>query len=232
MPRSPAPHRNKSVEEAIRLLESHPDFRRVQVLTRDRLREAEWKAPVEARVYGSRARLGYILNRFDIRSEAFLELVSDIAMQDAYMVVVEQLVREAWEEHTGLPPEQLRPASEQTEEDARAIEAHKTLWVTAGYKRLAFRDQQQTSDVENTSLEPLASAVAVASTRRAAVDAYIAEVRQNGIEITRSNIWKAAGYGSRSAFERWERNDSARQNKTADRRISQVLREKPHLKKI
>jgi hypothetical protein len=232
MPRSPAHHRNKSVEEAIRLLESHPDFRRVQVLTRDRLQEAEMKVLVEARVYGSRARLGYILKRFDIRSEAFLELISDIAMQNAYMVVVEHLVREAWEEHTGLPPEQLRPASEETEEDARAIEARKTLWVTAGYKRLAYPDQQQTSDVENTSLEPLASAVAVAGTRRAAVDAYIAEVRQNGKEITRSNIWKAAGYGSRREFERWERNDSERQNKTADRRISQVLREKPHLKKI
>jgi hypothetical protein len=200
---------------------------------RDRMQEAERNAPAEARVYGSRARLRYVLNRFDIRSEAFLELVSDIAMQNAYIVVLGQLARAAWEEHTGLPLEILSPASEQTEKDSSSIEAQKSVWVTAGYQRLGYPDQQQTSDVETISPVPMAGADAVAGTRRAAVDAYIAQVhRETRKEITRADIWKAAGYKARTEFERWERNDLERRNKTADRRISQVLRGKPHLKKI
>lgn len=39
---------NKHLEDAIRLLESHPDFARVQVQMRDRLQEAQTNEPPEA----------------------------------------------------------------------------------------------------------------------------------------------------------------------------------------
>jgi hypothetical protein len=70
----------------------------------------------------------------------------------------------------------------------------------------------------------------VAAARRQAVDAYIEEVW--GIKhkrITRTDFWMAAGYKTRSAFERWERNAPNR-SKAADRNFSRILREKPHLK--
>ena len=75
---------NKHLEDAIRLLESHPDFARVQVQMRDRLQEAQTNEPPEARAYGSRARLDYVLRRFDIRAQAFLELVSDNGNRRSY----------------------------------------------------------------------------------------------------------------------------------------------------
>jgi hypothetical protein len=66
--------------------------------------------------------------------------------------------------------------------------------------------------------------------RRQAVDAYIAECRQAGVRITRKDVWKKAGYSTRSEFERWQRNDS-RVNRTAGENITRVLTEKPHLRK-
>lgn len=67
--------------------------------------------------------------------------------------------------------------------------------------------------------------------RRALVDAYIEEVFQKtGRRITRTTIWKSAGYKSRSEFERWERRDVRRQNKSADNNFRRILEDKPHLK--
>ena len=66
--------------------------------------------------------------------------------------------------------------------------------------------------------------------RRAAVDAYIEEVRdKTGKQITRTDIWKKAGYNDRSDFERWERRAKSATN-AAHRNITRVLNEKPHLK--
>jgi hypothetical protein len=65
--------------------------------------------------------------------------------------------------------------------------------------------------------------------RRAAVDAYIQEVKNAGKQITRTDIWRKAGYKSRTEFERWERNDPNRLNKAADKNFTRILIEKPHL---
>ena len=67
--------------------------------------------------------------------------------------------------------------------------------------------------------------------RRAMVDAYISEVfAKTGKRITRTDIWQTANYKSRTEFERWERNDPKRPNKSADENFNRILREKPHLK--
>jgi hypothetical protein len=70
-----------------------------------------------------------------------------------------------------------------------------------------------------------------AASRRAAVEAYIAEVlRETGKRITRKDIWTRAGYKSRTEFERWERSDPKRRNKSAGERFTRILQDKPHLK--
>jgi hypothetical protein len=71
----------------------------------------------------------------------------------------------------------------------------------------------------------------IGSDRRAAVDAYIAEVlAKTGRRITRTHIWRAAGYKSRTEFERWERDDPDRRNHAANEAFNRILSEKPHLK--
>jgi hypothetical protein len=66
---------------------------------------------------------------------------------------------------------------------------------------------------------------------RAMVNTYIAEVLdKTGKRITRKDIWRKAGYKSRTEFERWERQDAARPNRAAAEAFNRILREKPHLK--
>jgi hypothetical protein len=86
---------------------------------------------------------------------------------------------------------------------------------------------------ENGFARPRTGDAAVQNTknRRAAVDAYIAEVLQKtGKRITRKDIWSRVGYKRRTVFECWERCDPKRPNKVADERFRAILREKPHLK--
>jgi hypothetical protein len=64
------------------------------------------------------------------------------------------------------------------------------------------------------------------------VNAYIQEVRsKKSKRITRKDIWSAAGYQTRTEFERWERQDEKHPNQAADETFTRILRvEKPHLK--
>ncbi|SRR6266851_601877 len=68
--------------------------------------------------------------------------------------------------------------------------------------------------------------------RRAMVDAYIQDVRsKKSKRITRKDIWSAAGYQTRTEFERWERQDEKHPNQAADETFTRILSvEKPHLK--
>ena len=82
-----------------------------------------------------------------------------------------------------------------------------------------------------SAAEGTCSRVDSAMTRKERVLAYIAEVEKlTGQRITKTEIWRAAGYKSRTEFERWERKD-IRATSAADQNISRVLREKPHIKK-
>ena len=231
-------HRVTHLEDAIRLLEANPDFPRAQLRMRERLEEAQRNAPDEARFDGTKARLEYVLQRFTIRAQAFLELVTDIHMQNAYMVVLEHFVSVAWEEYTGRPPELVRPTSDQAEEDFCSITTLMAEWVKVGYQRLASPYQEQTSSPGDMAPEPPAQAGttddndSTARRRRAAIDAYIEEVHQKtGKKITRTAIWREAGYKTRTALERWERNDLKRRSVRADDKFTQILKSKPHLKK-
>ena len=71
--------------------------------------------------------------------------------------------------------------------------------------------------------------------RRKAVDAYIEEVfSRTGKRITRTDIWKSLRYKSRTEFERWEsrwyEKVGKKPNASANRRITNFLTQKPHLK--
>jgi hypothetical protein len=134
--REAALQRDSNLRDAIQTLEIHPDFSRVQLRIRDRLRESEKDGSSESRGYGNKARLEYVLRRLDIRAESFLELVSDTQFQNAFVVVLDSLVRVAWEEYAGAPPEMIRPRSAQALANLDLIQARIQPWISEGYKRL------------------------------------------------------------------------------------------------
>jgi hypothetical protein len=86
---------------------------------------------------------------------------------------------------------------------------------------------ESTDDPQTAAAAPDANG----TDRRAAVTAYIQEVlSKTERRITRTDIWKEAGYKSRTEFERWERDDPNNPNKAAHRTFTRILSEKPHLK--
>jgi hypothetical protein len=129
---------DKATEDAVRLFELCPDFPRVVARMLERLEEAARNSPPEARAFGSKAGIQYVLSRFDIRAESFLELVSDIKLQNAFMVVLNHFKRIAWEEYSGGPIEIIRPASAQAYADLEAIQAKVQPRICEGYERLEF----------------------------------------------------------------------------------------------
>jgi len=83
---------------------------------------------------------------------------------------------------------------------------------------------------ERTMGAPVDSAANYGTDRRKAIDDYINEVSSlTGKLITRTDIWKAARYKTRTEFERWQRKDR-RATKAAHDRFTRILAEKPHLR--
>jgi hypothetical protein len=69
-----------------------------------------------------------------------------------------------------------------------------------------------------------ASSEDLRSDRRALVDSHIeAVLQQTGKRLTRTEIWKSAGYKSRVEFDRWQRNDPLA-TRTADRNFTRILK--------
>jgi hypothetical protein len=67
--------------------------------------------------------------------------------------------------------------------------------------------------------------------RKRLVDDYIALVlKETNVRVTKTAIWKKAGYTDRRQFEGWQRGEE-RSGSQVDKNIRRVLREKPHLQK-
>lgn len=150
----------------------------------------EYFRPREVWVLGSRARLEYVLERFDIKARAFLEAVSDLDKQNAFIVVLNSGAEVSCEEYTGVSPHLLGPVSVQAPVNEATIYAGVGRWTKAGYQRLAeagmFSHNPKPEPIPyEIELPPGASADAgmddvgnkVASERRKAVDNYIEEAR-------------------------------------------------------
>ena len=110
----------------------------------------------EAHIYASQERLEHVLHCLDIRAEAFLQLVADVAMQRAYVFIIQVLVGFAYEEHVGAPCEVLRPASTAAEANLARIEARARRWIGEGYKQLVSQ-RPAISEGRTTALQAVAA---------------------------------------------------------------------------
>lgn len=185
---------------------------------------------IEARVSAIQARLKQFMSRKGLKNrtpvlhhlfEAKKRLKATmVGRYDMEVRELEDAGAEAKNEHIQSDNSRERPKPEQ-----EAIEPDECVGLTNA-KALAIGEQRYG--------EPHGGALARdkdGRDRRKNVDAYIREIlNKTGKRITRTDIWKAAGYHSRTEFERWERHDTKRPNKAADENFTRILREKPHLK--
>jgi hypothetical protein len=193
---APTPPRNTKLEEAIRLFESHADYPGVQALIYERLKEAD-QARAHIDIVRREELLEWVIERFDIRAKASLDLVSDIAWQNAYKVQLQWWELVTWQDYERALP--VPPAGDQAKKALLSIQARTARWVNEGYQRLDKLRQLKTSSVGDSAFEqPLDASRdravdATAMQRRTSVDAYIAQVRETGREITRAPLGPAAG---------------------------------------
>ncbi len=93
-------------------------------------------------------------------------------------------------------------------------------------------DAEGVTDPTVARLDALAEKTLIAKQRRAAVDAYIEEVRdKTGRVITRKEFWATAKYSDATEFERWQRNDP-NTTRAACQAFERILTHKPHLKPL
>jgi hypothetical protein len=222
-----------AVEEAVRLFESHAGFARAQVRMRDRMEEGEKNLTAGERTFFHKDRMEYLIGRLDVRAETFLELVSDIQTQNAFITILWYSDREVWREFTGNngdPHEVIRPASAEAQSLWESVHARVQRWIDKGYRHLAH---QQPEEVLTEESPPVTGPNFGKNgpARRAAVDAYLEEVfKKTNKRIIRKDFWMAASYKARTEFERWERDDPKYPNQSADKAFTRVLTQKPHLK--
>jgi hypothetical protein len=114
------------------------------------------------------------------------------------------------------------------------------FWTARANEQLAnlpvqFRTARPHGHIDDLPLDPAQPAAGGGEApnvrdRRDMVDAYIQEVlRVARKRITRTDIWREAGYSTRTEFERWERYDR-RATRTANENFTRILSQKPHLK--
>ena len=84
--------------------------------------------------WGTPARLQAALRQLDIRSASYLGLVESMKSQEAFMTVLKEFGRQAWQEYTGYAVEILQPMPGDVQ--YQAIQQRVGHWIGEGYKRL------------------------------------------------------------------------------------------------
>jgi hypothetical protein len=169
-----------------------------------------------------------------------------MAQWDAFMLWVDRVVHIRWQVDAADETQDRKQLEKSTKSGREMFEKrigrYSQEWLSAIDRAIELRRTISAANTGNASGEieehapGMASAPAKAegadcADRRALVDAYIEEVlSKTGKRITRTDIWRSAGYKTRTEFEKWQRRDPTKVNKTADKWFTKVLAEKPHLK--
>jgi hypothetical protein len=171
------------------------------------------------------------------RIEEFFPLLSSYAYSDLMGFTEERDFPEEYDRDWDLFAQEMRSAVLESPEWTVHLAERATFSILAsgeiavpehrkGVEELTVNRPTDVSE----NVTPSLPADASAEQKRQAVRAYIEEVTaKTGRRIPRAALWRTVGYGSRTDFERWVRNDP-KSTKTADERFRQLLVEKPHLK--
>ncbi len=136
---------------AIGVLKATPGYPTVYVRIHDALKAHAQEIPgVVNRLTAQRRDIE--LMRLHIQAQAYLDLVSNRKTQDAYILVLHGLSREAWERFSGIPMEHCA-----TPQDLVPFQSPVAHWIAEGYKRIISREAQKSADsaVQAETLESL-----------------------------------------------------------------------------
>jgi hypothetical protein len=210
----------RAADDALKLFREQSGFGRARLRMEERMEKLKQGSLPDFR---SKARSDLVLKLFDTRACTFLPfLKAGGPLVEGYEALLVFFKSVAWEEFTGYQREILLARGRFLAGVEEELNKHEQEWLTKARERIAPQP-------ETVSVTGLADK-RVPTDRRKAVDDYINEVfHRTKKMITRTDIWKSAGYKTRTEFEKWERRDPKKQNMTANVRLTRILAEKPHL---
>ena len=119
------------------LLKAHPNFPRVQVQIHEQTNAAMGDLSGQEPAFGTDGQMELALRIFEIRSSAYLELVTEIKSQEAYMTILGEFARAAWEQYTGYAFQLLPPYGATGQTAWTRINARLSHWTHEGYRVLS-----------------------------------------------------------------------------------------------
>jgi hypothetical protein len=131
----------KELTDAVKLFETGPGFARMELWLRDQMTKAQDEGTSESKYFGTRARADLALKWFDIRAEAFAQLITSMDLQNAFVTVLAQTKREAWRDFTGHYLEVVQPVSDEFCGIFESIHRRVQFWTRKGYERLVALEE-------------------------------------------------------------------------------------------
>lgn len=123
----------QAVKRALDLFESCPDYPSVQVQIQPAMRSVDQNTRDPNKT--DKQRRALLLKHFKIRAKAFVQLVSDMPSQKAFITLLEDWVDSAWLRYAGYPIyDYINSGNEQVQAFLDVYED----WKSEGFKRLAI----------------------------------------------------------------------------------------------
>jgi hypothetical protein len=234
----------KTLEEAIRAFELHPEFARVQCgVYEETQRLVDGVGPA---LPGTTERRECALKLFDIRATAFLGLVTDTQAQNAFCDLLAALEPLAWLEYIGHSPDVLRPCGVESLAFVEAIHTRAQRFANEGYKRLAGPNPTEAlsilrstatvsapepagtvNEMNMATTAPRAAVVQIGLSPRKRVEAFLEAASTRALsKVTKTMFWKAAGYAEATPFEDFQEG-KPRTSKAAQRSFERLLAMSP-----
>jgi hypothetical protein len=208
--------RIRKQRNAIELLKALPDFPSVQIETHDEVQKLIDDDPsIKTFAPRSEELLNHLIEIFDIRAEALLRLVTDMQTHEAFVDALTEAADWIWAQWSGgWPLSMMPPVNHPMRTQIDRLRPRAQHWSMEGYRKLASLKEAETGD------EALGQ-------QRERIDGFIAKVLTHaGVKITRTEIWKVAGYGDATEFERFQRGDE-RTTESAKVNFGRVLSMEP-----
>jgi hypothetical protein len=187
----------QKAQAAIAELRKRPDFPRVHLEAMNKAQAED--AAADKSQFGSgaepsMARLQYEIKILDIWAVAYVQLVNDLAEQSLFMDYLNGVAQKAWERYRGFPMPFL---IDQDKEAAQSLSDRVIHWEKESWKRL---------------IPPADSGISAAShsstSRRSRIESYLVALNDStDLKITKTDLWRVAGYSDATEFERFQRDD-------------------------
>ena len=134
-----------TIENAKVLLESHPNFPSANVQIYEQLQRDRFGERLGACPAASPPRMEIVLDALDVRAQAYLRLVDDLALQKAFLVALGKMAHTAWVELTDFPVEESNLSSPMAQRWWATIMARVGHWENEGFKKLALLGEDNTT---------------------------------------------------------------------------------------